>query len=91
MADLSRHQKKIVERYYENRDAIMLDRLSELVTELYLADTDRQRDRLWSRVDAAMKNLKIKPSIARHILENRSPESLAANLKDWIARSAGNG
>lgn len=84
MADYSRNQKKIIERYYDNRDSIMLEKLSELVTELYLAESDRQRDRLWDRVAAAMKNLKVKDSIAAHILKARSPEVLASHLKDWM-------
>jgi len=40
MAKLTRHQAKIVERYYTHRDTIMLTRLQELVTELYLASAD---------------------------------------------------
>jgi hypothetical protein len=87
MPDYTRHQQKIIERYYDNRDAIMLQKLSELVTELYLADTDAQRDRLWERVAAAMKNLKVKESIAAHILAKRQPEILASHVKDWLAGS----
>lgn len=84
MPDLTPHQKKIVERYYDRRDEISLENLSRLVSELYLADSDKKRDRLWERVAAAMKNLKIKEALAAHILAKRSPEVLAANLKDWI-------
>src|SRR5262245_9572903 len=31
----TKHQQKIIKNYYENREAISLQRLSELVTELY--------------------------------------------------------
>lgn len=89
MPEHTPYQKKIIERYYDRRDAIMLNKLSELVTELYLADTDKKRDRLWTRVEAAMKNLKIKERIAAHILDRRDPAILAAHVKDWLkARSA---
>ena len=84
MTDFTPHQKKVIDRYYQNRDRIMLDRLSQLVSELYLADSDKQRDQLWQRVSAAMKNLKIEESLRMHILAKRSPEILAANLKDWL-------
>ena len=84
MPDFTPHQKKIVDRYYKNRDRIMLDKLSQLVSELYLADSDKRRDHLWERVAAAMKNLKIDDSLRSHILAKRSPEILAANLKDWL-------
>ena len=83
MADHTPHQKKIINRYYEHRDGIMLQKLAELVTELYLAETDRKRDRLWERVEAAMKNLKVPDGTARRILEKRDAALLAGHLKDW--------
>ncbi len=84
MADFTRHQKKIIDRYYENKSDIMLAKLSELVGELYLADTDKKRDKLWERVGLAMKNLKIQPHVMEHLLREKRPELLAAHLKDWL-------
>ena len=86
MPERTPHQKKIIDRYYENRDGIMFNKLSELVTELYLADTDKKRDSLWKRVEKAMNNLKIKPATVAHILAQRKPELLADHLKDWMRR-----
>ena len=37
MQDYSAHQQKIIKRYYENIDQIALQRLAELVGDLYLA------------------------------------------------------
>ncbi len=84
MPDFTPHQKKIIERYYDRRDEIMIQKLSQLVSELYLADSQKKQDRLWERVAAAMKNLKIDEKLAAHILAKRSPEVLAANLNDWL-------
>lgn len=85
MADFTPHQRKIVERYYDHRDAIMIEKLSDLVTELYLAETEAKRDRLWKRVETAMKNLKVKDAVAAHILAGRNVEVLAKHVKDWSA------
>ena len=38
MAERSKYQQKIIKNYYDNREAIALQRLGELVTELYLAE-----------------------------------------------------
>ena len=88
MAELSKHQKGIVNRYYEHRDTIMLNKLQEMVTELYLADTDRKRNQLWKRVETAMNNLKITPRVIQHILEERDVEVLARNVQDWLREGA---
>ena len=50
-AERSEYQEGIIGRYYDNRDAIMLEKLGELVTELYLAETDAKRERLWKRAE----------------------------------------
>ncbi len=86
MADLSHYQRKVVDRYYDNRDSIMLAKLGELVSELYLAETDEKRDKLWVRVATAMKNLKVQETTAAHILKERKPELLASHLKDWAMK-----
>ena len=80
----SSHQKNIIGNYYENLDAIMLQKLQELVTELYLADSDAKKERLWERVEKAMAKLKVKPSIAEHIMAKRQVEVLAMNVEDWL-------
>jgi hypothetical protein len=85
--EYSQYQKTVISGYYNNLDTIMLQKLGELVTELYLADTDAKKDRLWERVHKAMIKLKIPPAIVEHIMQRRDPVILAKNLQDWQARS----
>ncbi|MCF7954762.1 MAG: hypothetical protein K9M75_03060 [Phycisphaerae bacterium] len=81
--DRSSYQKKVISRYYENMDSIMLGKLQELVTELYLADSQKKSDRLWDRAEKAMVKIKIKPAIIGHIMKTRSVEVFAKNVQDW--------
>lgn len=87
MTDYTPHQKKIIERYYDHRDEIMLAKLGEIASELYLAETDAAVNRLWTRAQKAMKALKVPASIAQHILDRRDPEVLARNLKEWLKKA----
>ena len=81
----SQYQKQVISGYYENIDTIALQKLGELVSELYLANTGAKRKRLWERVQKAMVQLKVKPAVIKHIMEKRDVEVLAKNLKDWLA------
>lgn len=81
--EYSKHQKDVISRYYNNLEGIMLQKLGEIVTELYLADTQKKQARLWERAEKAMENLKIPPVIIDHIMKTRSVEILAKNLNDW--------
>jgi predicted glycosyltransferase involved in capsule biosynthesis len=82
--EFSKHQIDVVGRYYDNLNTIMLQKLGEIVTELYLADAEDKKKRLWQRAYKAMVNLKVKPAIITHIMEKKSVEILAKNLQDWL-------
>ena len=81
----SDHQKSVISGYYDNLDTIMLNKLSELVSELYLAETIAKKKRLWQRAEKAMIKLKIKPAIIDHIMQKRDVRILAKNLQEWHA------
>ncbi len=71
------YREKMIRNYYENRDDLMIQSLSEVVSELYLTSADRARANLWRRAETAMRNLKVaEPEIAR-ILQNHDLAALA--------------
>lgn len=84
MADHSPYQKKIIQRYYRNYDAIKGQRLAELVTELYLAE-GKKRDRLWTQAGSLLRDLEFPESRVAHLLEKREPALLAEVLKELDA------
>ena len=84
-SEYSQYQKKVISDYYRNLDAIMLQKLSDLVSQLYLTDEKAKQDRLWERVNKAMVQLKIPSAIIDHIMQKRDVVILAKNLQDWLA------
>lgn len=82
--DYSEYQQKIISKYYSHMDSLMLQKLQALVSELYLADTEAKKDRLWKRAHKAMMNLKIPLPIVEHIMGVKDVEVLAGNLQDWL-------
>ena len=82
--DYSKYQQDVISGYYNNLDTIMLGKLGELVTELYLADTEAKKNRLWQRAHKAMLKLKVPPAIIEHIMQKKDVEILAKNLQDWL-------
>ena len=85
--DYSSYQQKVISGYYENLDSIMLGKLQELVTELYLALNTAKEDKLWERAEKAMVKLKIAPGIKDHIMQKRDVKVLAHNLEQWLKKT----
>lgn len=85
MKDRSPYQQRVIKDYYKNREAIALQRLSELVTELYLAEGKR-RDKVWERITAALENLGLKPERIEHLRKQDKPEVLARVVEECMAQ-----
>ncbi len=78
------YQKKVIKDYYGSLDKIALAKLQELTGEIYLAQSDGQKTKLWKKVESALKQLKIPQAIAEHILKQKDPQILAKNINDWM-------
>jgi hypothetical protein len=79
---LSSHQKGIVNRYYSNLDTLVLQKLQEAVSELYLATSPKQADKLWKSVEASLAKAKADPAQARSIVASKNIQALAALVGD---------
>jgi hypothetical protein len=75
MADLTPNQQKIVGRYYDNFEAIKIQKLSELATEIYLAE-GKKHDRLWKQVGEILVALKVPQAQADHVVAQKNPAVL---------------
>jgi hypothetical protein len=83
MADreFSAYQQKVIQRYYENKDAIDEQRLSELVTNLYLAPPKKQA-KMWDTAKELMERMKITPSRIEHVINSRDVAVLAKVVEE---------
>lgn len=88
--EFTQYQKAVISGYYRNLDTIMLGKLGDMVSELYLAEAEAdgaKQTRLWQRAHKAMLRLNIPPAIIEHIMEKRDVRVLAKNLQDWLSRA----
>lgn len=81
----SKHQQKIIKNYYDNRDAISLQRLSELVTELYLAE-GKGREKQWKYITSALEKLKLPADRIEHLRKQDNPALLAKLVEELMAK-----
>jgi len=74
------YQTQIIKRYYHNRDSIMAQKLSELTTELYLAE-GKKRQQVWKRISVALSQLGVTPDKIEQMVNTDSPVRLAEFVK----------
>jgi hypothetical protein len=79
---LTPHQKGIVRRYYDNKDNVALQTLSEIVSDLYLCTDPKQAERLWKKAQTALVNAGVRQEKAASTVAARDLKALAALIQE---------
>ena len=79
--DYSRYQQKVIKRFYDNRDLIDDQKLSELVTSLYLA-SDKQKPKLWQRAKDILDRMELPQTRVDHVMDTEDPAVLAKVVEE---------
>lgn len=85
MADYSKYQQKVIQRYYDNRDDIALQRVQELVTELFLSE-GKKRAKHWESLALHLGKLGVKPDVIAHLRKEDKPELVAKLIETLMAK-----
>jgi hypothetical protein len=85
MPDHTPYQKRVIQRYYEHLDTILLERLSDLATNLYLAE-GKKREKLWQSAAETLEKIKVPPSRIERLMTKKDPALLAELVKELTAR-----
>ena len=82
-AERSRYQNRIIRNYYQNRDAIGLQKAQECVTELYLSE-GRKRETIWKRLASHLEKIGLPADQIQHLREQDDPAMVAEALKKFV-------
>jgi hypothetical protein len=85
MAKRTDYQQRAIKNYYDNRDAIMVQRLGEMLTDLYLAE-GKARARIWARATTALEKLGVPPDQIQKIVQSDNPALLAALYQQMLEK-----
>ena len=86
---LSHSQQKIVDRYYQNLDVSALQRVQELVSDIYLVEPGPKKDKLWRTVEIHLKKLNPPAGQLERVLMDQDVKKLAQLVAELTARKPG--
>lgn len=85
MEKRSKHQQSIIRNYYKNQDALALQKLSEHVSELYLAE-GKARQQRWKYIVIALEKLNLAKTRIEHLRQQDDPALLAKLIEELMAK-----
>ncbi|MFA7237353.1 MAG: hypothetical protein WC058_10855 [Phycisphaeraceae bacterium] len=83
--DYSAYQKKVINNYYENRDTIITQKLSEMVSDLWLCENAEKAGKMWAKLQTALLSAGVPTDRVQHICDQRNVELLAGLVKELDA------
>ncbi len=81
--NFSKYQQNIIKRYYDNADAIGLQRAQELLTELYLTE-GKKREKVWDALAKSLEKAGFPASQIAHLRQQDNPELIAKVLTEKL-------
>jgi hypothetical protein len=75
------YQQRVIRRYYENREAASAQRLGEIVTELYLAESEKKIARLWEQAEKHLRAAGANEVWLEKTVADKNLEQLAEMVK----------
>ena len=85
MAERTKFQERAIKNFYDNREAIALQRVQELVTELYLSE-GKKRDKHWKNVATHLQKLGVAPETIDHLVAQNRPELVAKLIEKLMQK-----
>jgi hypothetical protein len=83
MEKFSRYQQSVIKNYYRNREGIAVQRVQELVTELYLAE-GKKRIKVWEQLRPHLQSIGLTEKQIEHLEKEDRPEMVAKLITDKI-------
>lgn len=82
MTDYTPYQKGIIKRFYEHRDTLALQKLAEIVSNLYLETSEAKRKRLWKSAHAQMLAAGVHKHHAQALIDDEDLGALAGIVSE---------
>jgi hypothetical protein len=86
MPEYSKYQQKVIKNYYDNQETILLQKLGEYVTELYLAE-GKAREKRWKTVVTTLEKLKVPAPRIKTLQDSDNPALVAKLLEELLAKA----
>ncbi|WP_168566418.1 hypothetical protein [Crateriforma spongiae] len=76
------YQDKIIKNYYQNRDAIGLQKAQEAITELYLSE-GKKRETIWKRLESHLEKIGLKSEQIKKLRAADDPAKVAEAIQKF--------
>ena len=78
------YQQKVIRRFYENKDLRLIQKLGELVSNLYVETSEKKRESGWKRIKEILIYLKVHPHEVEFLTKDKNLTVISKKLAEMF-------
>lgn len=76
------YQRKVIKNFYENKDLRLIQKLGELVSNLYLESNEKKRESGWKNIRKMLIDLKVNSNEVEYLTKDRNLAIISKKLAE---------
>jgi len=76
------YQQKMIKNFYENKDLRLVQKLGELVSNLYLETDEKKKNSGWTEIKKMLADLKVHPGEVEFLTKDKSLAVISKKLSE---------
>lgn len=78
------YQKKVIRNFYENKDLRIIQKLGELVSDMYLETNEKKKESGWKKIKKMLDDLKIHPNEIEFLTKDKNLSVISKKLAEMF-------
>ncbi|MEB2308855.1 MAG: hypothetical protein OZ917_06075 [Candidatus Brocadiaceae bacterium] len=78
------YQKKVIRNFYENKDLRLIQKLGELVSDMYLETNEKKREFGWKKIKKMLLDLKVHTNEIEFLTKDKNLAMISKKLAEMF-------
>ena len=78
------YQKKVIRNFYENKDLRLVQKLGELISDMYLETSEKKRESGWNKIRKMLVDLKVHPNEIEFLTKDKNLAVISKKLAEMF-------
>ena len=78
----TKYQQKAIRNFYDNKDLRLVQKLGELVSNLYLETSEKKKETGWKKIEKMLTDLKIHPGEVEYLTKDKNLSMISKKLDE---------
>ena len=78
----TKYQQKAIRNFYDNKDLRLVQKLGELVSNLYLETSEKKKETGWKKIKKMLTDLKVHPGEVEYLTKEKNLTVISKKLDE---------